>query len=170
MLIIVKILNLYFILSCTHLYHFFLVSIYYLQCIHCFLQKQTSWHAPLCYRKAQANRWHPFYHAASHACPTCPSHLEQTRPTQTVWDFRRDTSCYVSLVHRRKLTLNSILLFYHYFESSFVMVLKLNFCFHIGKWMYVMEGSDLELRNCCSRIKLRPWFPFGGPKPVFFPN
>ena len=32
---IVKILNLYFILSCTHLYHFFPVSIHYLQCIHC---------------------------------------------------------------------------------------------------------------------------------------
>ena len=34
---IVKILNLYIIPLCTHLYHFFLVSIHYLQCIHCLL-------------------------------------------------------------------------------------------------------------------------------------
>ena len=34
---IVKILNLYIILSCTHLYHFFPLSIHYLQYIHCFL-------------------------------------------------------------------------------------------------------------------------------------
>ena len=34
---IVKILNLYVILLCTQLYHFFPVSIHYLQCIHCLL-------------------------------------------------------------------------------------------------------------------------------------
>ena len=32
---IVKILNLYIILLCTHSYHFFPISIHYLQCIHC---------------------------------------------------------------------------------------------------------------------------------------
>ena len=35
--IIVKILHLYIILLCTHLYHFFQVSIHSLQCIHCLL-------------------------------------------------------------------------------------------------------------------------------------
>ena len=35
--IIVKILNLYIILPCAHLYHFFPVSINYLQCMHCLL-------------------------------------------------------------------------------------------------------------------------------------
>ena len=39
---IVKILNLYIILSCSHLYHFFPVSIHSMQCIHCLLQ--------LCYK------------------------------------------------------------------------------------------------------------------------
>ena len=36
-LISVKILNLYIILLCTHLYHFFPLSIHYLQCINCLL-------------------------------------------------------------------------------------------------------------------------------------
>ena len=35
---IAKILNLYIVLSCTHLYHFFPVSIHSLQSIHCLLQ------------------------------------------------------------------------------------------------------------------------------------
>ena len=35
----VKILNIYIMLSCTHLYHFFSVSIHCLQCIHCFLHQ-----------------------------------------------------------------------------------------------------------------------------------
>ena len=35
--LIVKILNIYIMLSCTHLYHFSPVSIHYLQCIHCLL-------------------------------------------------------------------------------------------------------------------------------------
>ena len=41
---IVKILNFYIILLCTHLYHFFQVSIQYLQFIHCLLHYycQTS--------------------------------------------------------------------------------------------------------------------------------
>ena len=39
--IIVKILNIYIILSCTHLYHFFLVSIHYLQCI--FILNKSTW-------------------------------------------------------------------------------------------------------------------------------
>ena len=34
---IVKILNLFIIILCTHFYHFFLVSIHYPQCIHCLL-------------------------------------------------------------------------------------------------------------------------------------
>ena len=34
---IVKILSIYIIIFCTHLYHFFPVSIHYLQCIHCLL-------------------------------------------------------------------------------------------------------------------------------------
>ena len=34
---IIKILNLYIILSCTHVYHFFPVSIHYLQCVNCLL-------------------------------------------------------------------------------------------------------------------------------------
>ena len=38
-LTIVKIFNIYIMLSCTHLYHFFSVSIQYLQCIHCLLQQ-----------------------------------------------------------------------------------------------------------------------------------
>ena len=36
---IVKILNIYVMLSCTQLYHFFPVSIQYLQCIHCLLHQ-----------------------------------------------------------------------------------------------------------------------------------
>ena len=36
---IVKMLNIYIMLSCTHLYHFFPVSIHYLQCIHCLLHQ-----------------------------------------------------------------------------------------------------------------------------------
>ena len=39
---IVKILNLYIILLCTHLYHFFPVSIQYLQCIHSLLHYVTE--------------------------------------------------------------------------------------------------------------------------------
>ena len=39
---IVKILNL-FIIHCTHLYYFFLVSIHYLQCIHCLLHYVTEY-------------------------------------------------------------------------------------------------------------------------------
>ena len=35
--IMVKILNFYIIILCSHLYHFFPVSIHYLQCIHCLL-------------------------------------------------------------------------------------------------------------------------------------
>ena len=34
---IVKILNLYIMLSCIHLHHFLPVSVHYLQCIHCLL-------------------------------------------------------------------------------------------------------------------------------------
>ena len=40
---IVKMLNLYIILFCTHLYHFFPVSIHYLQCIHCLLHYVTEY-------------------------------------------------------------------------------------------------------------------------------
>ena len=36
---IIKILKIYIMLSCTHLYHFFPVSIQYLQCIHCLLHQ-----------------------------------------------------------------------------------------------------------------------------------
>ena len=53
---IVKILNLYIILLCTHLYLFFLESIQYLQCVHCLLhqtleifnrhQPDVKWSAP----------------------------------------------------------------------------------------------------------------------------
>ena len=40
---IIKILYLFFMLSCIHLYHFFLVSIQSLQCIHClFLASEAS--------------------------------------------------------------------------------------------------------------------------------
>ena len=35
--VIVKILNLYIMLSCTHRYYFFPLSIHFLQCIHCLL-------------------------------------------------------------------------------------------------------------------------------------
>ena len=37
--IIVKILNIYILLSCTHLYHFFPLAIHYLQCFHCLLHR-----------------------------------------------------------------------------------------------------------------------------------
>ena len=43
---IVKILNIYIMLLCTHLYHFFLVSIHYLQCIHCLLHYITYFTEP----------------------------------------------------------------------------------------------------------------------------
>ena len=40
---IIKILYLFFMLSCIHLYHFFLVSIQSLQCLHClFLASEAS--------------------------------------------------------------------------------------------------------------------------------
>ena len=42
---IIKILNLYIILSCTHLHHFFPVSIHNLQCIHSFFFKLYSYHS-----------------------------------------------------------------------------------------------------------------------------
>ena len=40
---VVKTLNLHIILLCTHLYHFFPVSIHYLQCIHCLLHYVTEY-------------------------------------------------------------------------------------------------------------------------------
>ena len=40
---IVKILNLWIIILCTHLYHFFLASIHYLQCIHCLNEWVNEW-------------------------------------------------------------------------------------------------------------------------------
>ena len=39
---IINILNFYIIILGTNLYHFFLVSIYYLQCIHCLLRRRRK--------------------------------------------------------------------------------------------------------------------------------
>ena len=53
----VKILNLYIILSCYHLYHFFPVSIHYLQCIHCLL----NWVVNFEELKCMFVKWHFFW-------------------------------------------------------------------------------------------------------------
>ena len=52
---IAKILNLYIIILCTHLFHFLPVSIHYLQCIHCLLQYSVIY---VGLRYISANIWY----------------------------------------------------------------------------------------------------------------